>query len=114
MWETAFEESMLCDPKGLAIHCPDKCLAEELFEIFKRNEIGTNWNSLNDTKWFDHEGDTTYYIAPDKRMLYGPKRHGNDVSPYRNYTKCTFYGTGADPLQNVEVSEDEFLAMLNA
>lgn len=105
---------MLYDPKGLAIHCHDGCLAEELFEVFKRNGIGTNWNSLDDTKWYDHLDETTYYVAPDKRMFYGPKRHGNDTAPYCNYIKCTFYGAGADPLQDVEVSEDEFLAMLNA
>lgn len=112
MWETPFEESMLYDPAGLAIHCPDERLAEELFEIFRQNEIGTNWDSLEDTRWYDHADDTTYYVS-GKTMLYGPKRHGDDVRPYCNHTKCTFYGAGADSLQDVEVSEEEFLAMLN-
>lgn len=113
MWETPFEEGMMNDTAGLAIHCPDEYLAEELFEIFRQNGIGVNWSSLDNTKWHEYAGNTTYFVS-GKRMLYGPKRHGNDTSPYCNYTKCTFYGAGADPLQDVEVSEDEFLAMLNA
>lgn len=111
MWETPFEESMLNDPVSLAIHCPDEYLAEELFEIFKQNKIGINWDSLGNTRWYEYSYDTTYYVC-GKVMLYGPKRHGDDVRPYCDYTKCTFYG-GADHLRDVEIDEEEFLAMLN-
>lgn len=114
MWETPFEEWMLSDPKGLAIHCPEEYLAKELFEILKQNGVGINWNNgLSNTEWDNHKEETTYYVT-GKRMLYGPKRHGNEARPYCNYTKCTFYGTAADPLQDVEVGEEEFLAVLNA
>lgn len=115
MWETPFEEWMLADPKGLAIHCPDEHLAKELFEVFRQNGVGENWNNdLRHTQWDSHKEETTYYVM-GKRMLYGPKEHGNKSEPYCRYTKCTFYGIDyVDPMQDIEVNEEEFLAVLNA
>ena len=46
MWETPFEESMLSAQPGVAIYCEDDKAAEELFEVFKQNEIGKHWNAV--------------------------------------------------------------------
>lgn len=43
MWETPFDVSMLSLKQGVVIHCPNEHLAEELFEIFKENNVGENW-----------------------------------------------------------------------
>ena len=43
MWDTPFDESMLSVQPGVAIYCEDDQAAEELFEIFKRNDLGKHW-----------------------------------------------------------------------
>lgn len=93
MWDTPFDESMLYLPEGVVIHCPEEGLAKELFEIFKEHGTAQNWRSLEDTKWYQHEERTAYFVR-GKEMLYGPTRdaEGRESSCYSRYTKCTYYG----------------------
>lgn len=93
MWDAPFDESMLSLPQGVVIHCPEECLADELFEIFKRNGVGENWPNLSRTNWNGHGKETAYFVK-GKNMLYGPKKHAKQSGySYSSYAKCTFYGT---------------------
>lgn len=108
MWGTPFDESMLNLPQGVVIHCPEEYLADELFEIFRRNGIGKNWPNLSKTKWEGHGKETAYFVK-DKMMLYGPRKHAEQSGySYSSYAKCTFYG-----VPDFEAaSDDEFRGFL--
>lgn len=110
MWDTPFEESMLGLPQGVVVHCPDESLAEELFEIFKRNGAGANWISMEETKWDEYREETAYFIR-GKSLLYGPKIHAEERSrSYWKYKKCTFFDAATPDFETA--TDDELIAFL--
>lgn len=103
MWDTSFDVSMLSSKLGVAIYCPDdKCLAEELFEIFKRNGLGKHWSS-------GVYGDRVYCVT-GTRLQYGDKSTIEVTHPFCNYIKCTFYGVDTPDFETA--SDDELVALL--
>ncbi len=107
MWDTPFDESMLSIKRGVVIHCPEESLAWELFEIFKRNGVGSNWVDIEwNTNWKKYREETAYFVR-GKDLLYGPKEHAeiNGYS-YTTYAKCTFFG---DTIKDFEAASDEEL-----
>lgn len=107
--DIAFEESMI--DHGVIIHCPDKRLTEELFDIFRKYKLRWFCNvSLDVTFWEEAGAKTCYRVSPDRLLNYGPTRVYTDRT-YRDYIKCTFYGTETE---DFDISEDEFLALLEA
>nr|WP_290461273.1 hypothetical protein [Acutalibacter muris] len=110
MWDTPFDESMLGLPQGVVVHCPDESLAEELFEIFRRNDIGKNWIDMKKTQWGEEKEETAYFIR-GKELLYGPKIHAEERSmSYWKYKKCTFFGTDTPDFETA--TNDELIAFL--
>lgn len=110
MWDTPFEESMLGLPQGVVVHCPDESLVEELFEIFKRNGVGTNWVNMERTQWDRYREETVYFIRGEN-LLYGPKFHAEERSMgYWRYKKCTFFD--ADTPDFEIATDDELIAFL--
>lgn len=110
MWDMPFEESMLGLPQGVVVHCPDEGLAEELFEILRRNDIGKNWIDMKKTQWGEEKEETAYFIR-GKELLYGPKIHAEERSmSYWKYKKCTFFGTDAPDFETA--TNDELIAFL--
>lgn len=93
VWETPFDVSMLSLKQGVVIHCPNEHLAEELFEIFKENNVGENWVCQEfSPNWDKHEKETAYFVK-NRTLLYGPKAHAEQSGySYTGYMKCTFYG----------------------
>lgn len=103
--ETPFEESMI--GSGVIIHCPDKDLAEELFDILRDN--GVNWwagESMDDTLWNGEYA--CYHIMASRYMKRGDVYYYNG-SEYNNYIKCTFYGTEPD----IEISDASFEGIIS-
>lgn len=101
-----FEESML--GSDVIVHCPEKDLVKELFDIFTKN--GVKWagrHPLSITYW-DHNGeDTCYRVNKYLDMRYGDTHCYTD-SHYNDSIKCTFYGAEPD----IEVSDAEFEAII--
>lgn len=110
MWETPFDVSMLTASNGVVIHCPEADLAEELFDIFKENNVGTNWG-LGSTQWSGYKERTSYFYR-DGQLLYGPKEHAERLGRFSGYTKCTFYGRETPDFD--AASDDELCALFGA
>lgn len=106
MWDTPFDESMLSLKQGVVIHCPDENLAEELFEIFKRNGVGKNWEHEEwTTHWEKYKEETAYFVK-DEDMLYGQKVHAEQVGyKYAKYKKCTFLGIDTPDFETASDAE---------
>lgn len=106
--DTSFDESML--ESGVIIHCPDQDLVKELFEVLQKN--GVRWyggESMTKTFWDIDQKDTCYRVMKNKEMKRGNVFCYQD-SEYRDYIKCTFYGTEPD----VEIPDDGFEAIISA
>ena len=107
--DTPFEESMI--KSGVIIHCPDKDLVYDLFEILKRN--GIRWyggmTSMDDTCWNYDRENTCYRVLENKEMKRG-NVYCYQGGEYRGYIKCTFYGVEPD----FEISDAEFEAIISA
>lgn len=106
--DTPFDELML--GQDVIIHCPDKELVEELFDMFRNN--GVYWmtmTSMDRTYWGENGAKTCYRVRKDRGMNYGDTTcylNGD----YENYIKCTFYGI--DTKVADDISDDGFLALL--
>lgn len=103
MWDTLFDESML--DKGVIILCPEKDLADELFELLR--EHGIRWNnsmSLNPghTFWDEARDATCYRVSINRRLTYGSS-YWYEGSNYNAYIRCRFVGKDA-----LEISDSEF------
>lgn len=108
MWDTPFDPSMLGADSRIAICCPEEYLADELFEIFRANGVGGNWNGEN-TNWNTHKEKTTYYCS-GTYLQYGSKMPAETSATYSQYTKCTFYGIDTHDLDTA--TDDELCAFL--
>lgn len=103
MWETPFDESMLAARPGVAIYCPpEDGLAEELFGIFRQNGLGKHWNA-------GVTGGRVYCVSKNS-LQYGDKAAVESITPYCNYTRCTFYGIESPDFD--VASEDEIFSFL--
>lgn len=106
MWETPFEESMLCKP--LVIHCPDKFLADELMEILDRNGImwGDGDSPTAYSMWGHYREETCYWVV-SQELTCGSKCYvGEDDDEDDDYIKCTFYSeieSNFEPADNSEL-----------
>lgn len=103
MWDIPFEQSMLTDNCDIAISCPHMALAQELFEVFKQNNI--TWSETS-TRWREYKGETVYCVSKDGVLKYGSKNAVENIRPYSDYIKCTFYGAQDEEF---EVADDESL-----
>lgn len=117
MWETAFDPSMLTD-HDVIISCPDADLAEELMNVLAEN--GVVWDGSRkaptgrDNKWTCYTKDTCFWVE-NFIMSYGSKQYAEDAEEednFKNYIKCTFYGIDYDPTPDIEITDDEFFAIL--
>lgn len=102
MWDTPFDESMLSSKPGVAIYCPDNYLAAELFDIFKRNDLGKHWST-------GICGDRVYCVT-GTRLQFGSISDVERTYPFSNYTKCTFYGIDTPDFD--VASDDELQTLL--
>ena len=102
MWETPFEESMLSAQPGVAIYCEDDKAAEELFEVFKQNEIGKHWNA-------GVYGERAYCVSKSGGLQWVTKSAVESTHPYSNFIKCTFYGIDTPDFD--VASDDELRAL---
>lgn len=103
MWDTPFDESMLSAQPGVAIYCEDDQAAGELFEIFKRNDLGKHWGA-------DVYGERAYCVSKSSGLQRGTKFAVENTHPYSNFIKCTFYG--ADTPDFEVASDDELTTLL--
>ena len=116
MWDTPFDDPSMLD--GLVIiFCPDEENASELMGLL--GEYGVRWEGSNnpasygDNNWGCYREKTCYRIS-HKRMGYSYIDYYEQRGRFSDHTKCTFYGAGAGSIQDVEIGEEEFLAILNA
>lgn len=115
MWGTPFDTSML---DGLVIiFCPDEEKASELMELL--GEYGVRWEGSNSLASYSHNNwgcyrEKTCYRISYKKMGYSGIDYYEQEGRFSDHIRCTFYGAGADSLQDVKIDEEEFLAILNA
>lgn len=102
MWDTPFDESMLSVQPGVAIYCEDDQAAEELFEIFKRNDLGKHWIA-------GVYGERAYCVSKSNGLQWGTKSAVEGTHPYSNFIKCTFYGIDTPDFD--VASDDELRAL---
>lgn len=102
MWDTPFDESMLTAQPGVAIYCPEKHHADELFEILRQNGIGKRWSG-------SIQGEKVYCVSGCS-LKYGNKSSVESTYPYSDYIKCTFYGIESPDFD--VASDDELQALL--
>lgn len=101
MWETPFDESMLAAQPGVAIYCPEDHHAEELFEVLRRNGLAEHWGS--GIQW-----DRVYCVSGKSLKCCG-KLYVETVSSYRDYIRCTFFGTESTDFD--AATDDELRAL---
>ena len=109
--DTPFEESMLVGGNGVIVHCPDRDLVEDLFEIFCNNGVGwIGLESLSTTYWDNDKNKTCYRITNDRKLRVG-NIYIYDQPVYDGYIKCTFYGADTE---DYEINEEGFMALFEA
>ncbi len=91
MWETPFDESMLCS--RVIIHCPEKSDVNELFRILAG--CGVTWCNGNElepdqTLWDTYKEETCYWVDCMK-LTFGSLSSSGNSSRYNHYIKCTFH-----------------------
>lgn len=97
-----FDESMLGD--DVIIHCPEKDLVKELFDILAENGVGwAGGQPLSLTYWNYSGISTCYRVTKNLSMRYGDT-HCYSRADYANSIKCTFYGVEPD----IEISDVAF------
>lgn len=109
MWESAFEPSMLENPK-IIVSCPSKYLVKELMDVLAENGVkwwGGKMPSKDNSEWENYEEETCYWIE-NKTMTYGTIHYADEEEDFENYIKCTFYGN----VEDFEPAGDDELATL--
>lgn len=110
MWGTPFDITML--DGDIVVFCPNKELVPELLELF--DEHGVKWGSGANTcskaayLWNFYKESTCYRVH-NKSMGYGDKEFYESERRFRQYIKCTFYGTDS---ADSDVGDDEFMTIL--
>lgn len=115
MWETAFDISMLTNPKVI-VSCPDKDLVAEFMDLLAENGIrwcGSNEeipNELN-SRWREYRENTCYWID-DEGLAYADLEYAESSGEeeYAGYIKCTFYGIDTPEFE--AATDDELLSLL--
>lgn len=109
-WDLPFEESMLSRGKVIIL-CPERDLAEELFEVLKAHGIG--WyggESMENIHWDSNEQDTCYRVTNTGSLMYGSTNCYED-SEYNDHIKCQFYGIES---ADSEISDSDFETIISA
>ncbi len=107
MWETVFDESMLFSGKDLIVYCPNEYLANELMEVFERNDIrwGGGESAVGHTSWGVYKEETCYWVEGSE-LTYGYRNYVSECpDEYSNHIKCTFYGEIESTFEPADDSE---------
>ena len=107
-FDVPFEEWMLEEPRGVAIHCPTPELFADMAKILDAHGIEYGSGRAHDHlhHWNNYKEDTCYYSRPGANLLYGPKSSAYE-SPWSRYLKCTFYGNEREfePAPDIVIDE---------
>lgn len=110
MWEMPFDVSLLDKSEGVVINCPTEELEREIASIL--DELGFHYPDggklSNISCWGGYEEDFCYYVAYGS-VKRGPKK-GTEESPWKSYTKCTFYGVETPDFS--AATDDELCSLL--
>lgn len=117
MWETAFDVSMLIEPKVI-VSCPRFELVEDFMNLLADN--GIRWcgfdqdiPSKDNSNWEGYMGSTCYWID-DEGLAYSSMDYAEEdeqlpFPQYSGYIRCTFYGI--DSVEEPDIDEEKFMAL---